>query len=291
MELNNPELRKVLLEAQRKEITEYYVYLYLAEKIKGKEREKIRRIGEDELRHYEKLKEITKVDVKPDFKRIFFYKLVIKFFGIVFGLKLMEKGEEFSEKTYELLENNFEEFINIRKEEKEHELRLISFIEEKRLKYVGSIILGMSDALVELTGALAGLTFALRNSLLISIAAFITGFSASLSMAGSEYLSVKAEKLGDRKPLLSALYTGSMYLFVVIILLIPFFLIKNPFLSLTLSLLFSFVIIALFTFYVSVVYDENYKEKFLEMFFIITSVSLISFLIGTLLRKILGIEI
>ncbi|MEN3044647.1 MAG: VIT1/CCC1 family protein [Candidatus Hydrothermales bacterium] len=285
------ELKKILIDAQKKEITEYYVYLYLSEKIKGKEREKIKKIGEDELKHYEKLREITKVEVKPNIIKILFYKLVIRLFGIVFGLKLMEKGEELSEKTYEFLESNFEEFLNIRKEEKEHEMKLISFIEEERLKYVGSMILGVSDALVELTGALAGLTFALRNSLFISIAAFIAGFSASLSMAGSEYLSVKTEKLGDRKPLLSALYTGIMYLFVVVTLLIPYFLFKNPFLSLLFSLLFSFIIIALFTFYVSVVYDEDYKKKFFEMFLIITSVSFLSFLIGTLLRKIFGIEV
>lgn len=287
----SPEVLKLLLDAQRKEITEYFVYLYLSKKIKGEEGEKIRIIGEDELKHYEQIKGITKIKVKPSFLKILFYKIIIKIFGIVFGLKMMEKGEELSEKTYDILEKHFEDFKNIRKEEKEHEMRLISFIKEERLKYLGSMVLGTSDALVELTGALAGLTFALRNSLLIVVAGFITGFSASLSMAGSEYLSVKAEKLGERNPLKSAIYTGFMYITVVLILLIPYIILKNPFFSLIFSLIFSFIIISLFTFYVSVVYEESYKERFSEMFFIISSVSFLSFLVGFLLRKILGIEI
>ncbi|MEO0295050.1 MAG: VIT1/CCC1 family protein [candidate division WOR-3 bacterium] len=283
----SPQVLNLLLEAQRKEITEYYVYLYLAEKIKGEESEKIRAIGEDEFKHYEKIKEITNREIKPSFFKIFLYKTIIKIFGIVFGLKLMEKGEELSEKTYDILEKHFEDFKDIRKEEKEHEMRLISFIKEERLKYLGSMVLGTSDALVELTGALAGLTFALRNSLLIVVAGFITGFSAALSMAGSEYLSVKAERIGDRNPLKSAVYTGFMYIAVVLILLLPYLILKNPFISLFFSLVFSFIIISLFTFYISVVYDEDYKERFFEMFLIILVVSFLSFLIGFLLREVL----
>jgi len=42
------------------------------------------------------------------------------------------------------------------KEEDEHEHKLIAMLKEKKLNYMGSIVLGLSDALVELTGALAG---------------------------------------------------------------------------------------------------------------------------------------
>ena len=42
-------------------------------------------------------------------------------------------------------------------DEDKHEQELIDLIDEERLRYVGSIVLGLNDALVELTGALAGL--------------------------------------------------------------------------------------------------------------------------------------
>ena len=286
-----PDIERLLLEAQKKEITEYYVYLHLSQKMEGEEREKIRRIAEDELQHYNRIKEVSGKDVKPDKFRVFIYRVIIKIFGVVFGLKLMEEGEELSEKTYEILEGKFESLRGIREEEEEHERKLISYINEERLKYVGSMILGTSDALVELTGALAGLTFALRKPSLIAVAGFITGFAASLSMAASEYLSVKAEKLGDRNPLKSAVYTGIMYITVVMTLIIPFLIFNNPLISLSFSLLFAFLIIAVFTFYVSVVYEERYASRFFEMFIIITSVAFLSFTVGILIRKFFGIEI
>ena len=37
-------------------------------------------------------------------------------------------------------------------------------LDEERLRYIGSVVLGLNDALIELTGALAGLTLALQNT-------------------------------------------------------------------------------------------------------------------------------
>lgn len=62
-------------------------------------------------------------------------------------------------------------------------------IKEEKIGYVGSMVLGLNDALVELTGVLAGLTFTLQNTRLIGTAGLITGVAAALSMASSEYLS------------------------------------------------------------------------------------------------------
>ena len=66
-------------------------------------------------------------------------------------------------------------------------------------RYTGSIVLGLNDALVELTGALAGLTLALQDTKLIALTGSITGIAAALSMGASEYLSTKSEDV-DRSP-------------------------------------------------------------------------------------------
>ena len=60
------------------------------------------------------------------------------------------------------------------------------------------MVLGLNDALVELTGTLAGLTFALANARLVALAGIITGIAATLSMAASNYLAERANGSAQR---------------------------------------------------------------------------------------------
>jgi len=162
------------------------------------------------------------------------------------------------------------------------------FTEEKR--YLGSIVLGMNDALVELTGALAGLTLALQNTKIIALVGLITGIAASLSMASSEYFSRKTER-SKRKPLLAAFYTGSVYFLTVLILISPFFLFSNALLSLSFTVLNALLIIAAFTYYISYIQNISFKKRFFEMALVSLSIALLSFVIGYLLRIWIGVEI
>ena len=95
--------------------------------------------------------------------------------------------------------------------------------------------LGVIGALIELTGALAGLTLALRNTQLIALTGSITGIAAALSMAASEYLSTKAEG-GSQQPLKAAFYTGMTYVVTVVLLIAPYLLLPNYFVSLACTL-------------------------------------------------------
>jgi VIT1/CCC1 family predicted Fe2+/Mn2+ transporter len=96
-------------------------------------------------------------------------------------------------------------------------------LDEELLRYAGSIVLGLNDALVELTGALAGFTLALQNTRLIALTGLITGVAAALSMAASEYLSTRSEG-GGRSPLRASLYTGTAYIITVFLLILPYLL-------------------------------------------------------------------
>ena len=150
----------------------------------------------------------------------------------------------------------YEELPEVRKiaeEEEEHEHELLNLIAEEHLDYVGSIVLGLNDALVELTGTLAGLTFALQNTRLIALAGLITGIAASFSMGASEYLSTKAEGTGEQEPFKSAVYTWIAYLITVAALILPYLLLTNYLLSLGITLLVGILIILFFNFYISVV--------------------------------------
>lgn len=283
---------KKLIEIQRSEITEHHIYKKLASIVTGENNKKIlNQLSEEELNHYNIWKKNTGVDVKPNFFKVWLYFFVSKFFGLTFGLKLMEKGESIAQATYKELESEVEEAKRIEKDENEHELKIIDMIDEIGLKYVGSIVLGLNDALVELTGALAGLTFALQNSQVVALAGLITGIAASMSMAASEYLSIKSENRGGKNPVRAAIYTGIAYIVTVFFLIVPFLLLNNVFLSLGISLVTAVLIIALFTFYVSVAQEISFWKRFLEMAGLSLGVALFSFLIGMVLRMFFNVEL
>jgi VIT1/CCC1 family predicted Fe2+/Mn2+ transporter len=163
-------------------------------------------------------------------------------------------------------------------------------IDEERLQYAGSIVLGLNDALVELTGALAGLSLALQNTKLIAMAGLITGIAASFSMAASDYLSKKADDT-QKNPLRSATYTGSAYILTVTLLILPYFLFSNYLVCLTLTLITAILIIFVFNYYISVAKGLNFKRRFTEMALISLGVSALTFGIGYLVRNALGINI
>lgn len=284
-------IKDKLLIFQKNEITEYEIYRKIAKSTKDESNKKVlEKIADEELKHYNIWKSYTGIDVKPNKVKIVFYVLLSKILGLTFSLKLMEKGEERAQVNYKEVFDVIPEAQKIEEQEQEHEAELLSMIEEDKLNYIGSIVLGLNDALVELTGALAGLTFALQNGLLIASSGLITGIAASLSMAASEYLSQRAE--GNENALKSAVYTGITYIITVFLLILPYLLIpKNYFLSLILTLIIAVIIILGFNFYISVAKDLPFKKRFLEMAGISFGVAGLTFFIGFLVRVTLGIEI
>jgi len=287
----NNKLNGRLLAFQKNEITEYYIYQKLAASAKSDwNRQTLRRIGEDEFRHSQEWKKHTGAEVKPSLVMIQFYYWISRIFGLTFGIKLMERGEENVQHHYNELKAAVPEIDTLIREEEEHEQALIAMIDEERLRYMGSIVLGLNDALVELTGGLAGLTLALRNTKLIALSGSIVGIAAALSMGSSEYLSTKAEKSG-RPPLRSAIYTGGAYVITVMLLILPFLLYTNPFLSLFLTLAAAVLIIAGFNYYISVTRGEAFHKQFIEMVLVSLGVAALSFGVGYVLRIFFNVAV
>jgi vacuolar iron transporter family protein len=286
------ELNKKLLKDQKNEITEHFIYKNLASSIKNKKNKEIlTKISSDELKHYNIWKSFTKKEVSPSKLKIVYYTLLAKTLGLTFALKLMEKGESLAQEEYLKLAKEVPEAKTVMQDEKTHEKKLIDLLDEEKLNYVGSIVLGINDALVELTGALAGLTLAFQNTSLIAVAGLITGIAASLSMGASEYLSTKSEQPEDKTPLKASIYTGIAYFITVILIVLPFLLIPNPFIALPITLVISTLIILAFTYYTSIAQELKFKSRFLEMFLLSMSVAVISFCIGLLIRNFLHIDI
>lgn len=284
-------LRQRLLDAQRNEITEYHIYQRIAARLRQPEnRQIIEQIAKDEMRHYEGLKKYTGQDAQPRWLAVWFYTLVSRLFGFTFGAKLMEAGEKGAQANYAEITKVIPEAGNIHADEHAHEEKLLDMLDEERLRYAGSIVLGLNDALVELTGALAGLTLALQNVRLIALSGLITGIAASFSMAASEYLSTRSEKT-DKHPVRASIYTGITYILTVALLILPYLLLHNEYLCLGISLATAVVIIAVFNYYIAVAKGENFRRRFLEMAGLSLSVATLSFVIGYFIRLWLGVEL
>lgn len=283
-------MRKKLIVFQRNEITESMVYARLANMEQNlHNREVLNQISAEESVHYQILKKYTGTEVAPDMRRVRHYCRVARLFGLNFAIRSMESGEQNAYNNYADLAE-FPRLLSLAKEEREHEKRLMDMINEERLSYMSSIVLGLNDALVEFTGALAGFTLALNDSGLIALTGSITGIAAALSMASSEYLATKSEKDPNKRPVKAAVYTGIAYLITVALLVAPFIVLGNVITALCVMLLLALTIIGVFNYYYAVARGESFRKRFGEMAALSFSVAAISFLIGYLLKLFTGIE-
>ena len=286
----DPQVQKELLRNQKDEIIGFRIYSRLAASTAEPEnRNLLSRIARDEKKHYDMLKSYSGQDVRPSRLKVFLTLLSARILGISFTLKLMERGEEAAPVSCNALLRVYPEVEGILQDEDRHETELLEMLREERLEYMGSIVLGLNDALVELSGALAGFTFAIQESRTIALMGLITGISASFSMAASEFLSKKQEN--ESHALRSSIYTGITYIVTVLILVLPFFLFANPFLNLGVTLALAVLIILAFNFYIAVAKNLPFRKRFLQMAGISLGVALLSFLIGWAVRNFLGFDI
>ncbi|MDD3918048.1 MAG: VIT1/CCC1 transporter family protein [Synergistaceae bacterium] len=288
----SPSILQRILQFQRDELTSSILYEYIAGRQKDEgNRTALMEIAKAERSHYKTWKGYTGQELRPNMIKIFFYKIIHMLLGDTFTIKLFEIGETFGAQELREIEEEIPEARTIMKEEEEHEDRLMEMVDEERLHYIGSMVLGLNDALVELTGTIAGLTFALMNTRLVALSGIITGVSATLSMAASNYLAERAD--GNAKALKSSFYTGMAYLVTVALMVLPYLLLPNSLYLAAFAILLAVVvmIIAVFNYYVSVVQSIPFWPRFAEMGTISLSVAAISFVIGLLAKHLLGIEI
>lgn len=288
----SPAALAIIKRMQQSELTESVIYEKIAAFAKGEEnKQTLLRLAREEKAHYQIWKQFTDLEMKPEKGKVFWYTLLARVLGFTFAVKLMERGEENSQAEYDRLAQEVEESVVIRQQEEEHEQALLGMLDEERLQYVGSMVLGLNDALVELTGSLAGFAFALQNTRLIALSGLIVGISATFSMASSEFLAARSEGRSDA--LRSCSYTGVAYLLTVVALIAPYLLFPAgqyiPALICMLAVVI--LIIAGFTYYTSVAQDQPFKARFGEMALISLGVAVLSFVVGILAKRFLGVDL
>ena len=277
---------------QQDELNSAAIYAHFAHCDKDKKNCKIlQQIANDEAHHASVWKKYTGKHMMPNMFKVWWYRILTYLLGYTFVIKLLELHEYEGIKGLEELKKEIPEVEGIIKDETKHEKQLIDMLDEERLNYIGAMVLGLNDALVELTGAIAGLTFVLMNTTLIAMSGVITGIAATLSMAASNYLAERAD--GNPNALKASFYTGIAYLITVVCLVMPYLLFPNDMFlwALICMIVIVVLLVFVFNFYIATVRSEPFLPKFIEMSAISLSVALISFLIGLAAKTFFGIEI
>ena len=273
-----------------------------------------------QYRHYRILSELEKIESNVEFKKILHkfaehekndfefwkefddkkefnlnpitimaVKLMRKVLGLTFVVKYLENEEKNLLKQYKEFATkikNQQQKAKIKQaieHEIQHEQELISQIKEERVEFISSIILGINDGLIELTGALVGFSLALQNNILIALTGIITGIAASLSMASSAYMQAKYEP--GKNAIKAAIYTGSAYIIVVALLVIPFIITTTLHGALSLLGLSVATIIIAISYYTSILFERPFGKQISQMAIFSIGTAVITFIIGLILRQ------
>ena len=285
-----------------KQYLDYLVYTELARTEKNPEfKATLEKLIEQELNDYEFWKRYGNLP-KPNIPRwkITAFKILRGVFGLTFTAKFLEGREREMIGKYSAFlstisdaktRKGLEEII---RHERFHESQFIGQVKENKVEFLSNIILGLNDGLIELTGALVGFSLALQDHVLVALMGFITGISASLSMAAAAYLQAKHENsltAAGREPKKAAFYTGAAYILVVILLIAPYFLIANLLISVPVMFLIAIGILGLVSFYSSTLHDESFLKVFGQMLLFSLGIAAITFAIGLLFRKVIGVGV
>ncbi len=283
---------KKALKQQQNEINDYALYSALSRREKDAQNKSVyESIALEEKGHYLFWEKITGKTVEPNHLLIKWYILLTMLFGTSFALKLAEKREGDAEAFYKSLFDTYPEAKEIYAQEMKHERELINMLHDKKLLYAGAIVLGMNDALVELTGTLSGIALAFDKSMVVGVTGAIMGIAASMSMAGSSYLEAKENPDEAIAPAVYAAYTGVSYIATTFFLVLPFFIFSSINISLASMFVAAFTAIVIYNFYISVAKDQSFSRRTAQMLLITFGVALISFAIGYGVHHYLGIQI
>ena len=272
----------------------WMVYKELAKTEKNAKVKKIlEEIAEEEKKHYEFWKKVLGRDCEVKVP-IFLIKLLRKLFGLHFILKKFESGEglaiEFYEKVLEMSDEEMKKEIKeILEEEKHHEEKLIEMVEDVRAKYVGYIALGLADSVVEITGVHAGFLGATNNPLMAGLAGIIVGFSASLSMGSAAYVQAKHDPAV--RPPVSAAVTTTSYLISVILLALPYFILKSVWEAFAASLAVAMIIMAIFMYYSTTIQGKDFKREYFETLVLLFATAFGSYAFGIAVEGLLHIRV
>lgn len=220
--------------------------------------------------------------------------VIVRFiFGLTFTLKFLERHEkkviaEYRRIVEELSGGDKTTLLNIIEEEEQHEKALVEQIDERMVRYLSFIVLGLADAIVEITGVHAGFLGVTSSTLLAGIAGLVVGFAAAISMGSAAYLQAKHQTSSN--PVASAFITSVAYLSAVALLASPYFVLGVMLHAFSGSIAVATALIFLFTLYGAVVGERSFPKEFTESVALTLGTAFATFLFGDFIGRFFGVH-
>jgi len=241
-------------------------------------------LSDTEHKHYEFWRKYApQEEPKLDKVKLYWVLFLRRVLGLTFASRFLDRHESSVVKEYRALaglipESDKAAFEEMVADEQEHEMEFAKKIESAAIRYISFIVLGLADALVEITGIHAGSLGVYNKTEYAGLAGVIAGAAASLAMASAAFAQAKQGFQGSAR--LSALYTGISYFVTAIILASPYFLTPVPIIALFVSLSLAVIILALITYYSTVISGKPFARDFIEILLIMFGVTVALYVIG-----------
>ncbi len=292
----DPALLEVAREGVDDELTDYTLYTTLAKTLKNEVFvSAFAKLASMEQRHLEFWQKFV-----PDhrarlnsslIRRALFFRRI---FGLTFAIRYLERHEINSIKKYKSVAHlvppeDKAAFDEVLADEEEHESGLSADVESSTVRYISFVVLGLADALVEISGIHAGSLGIYNRTEIAGLAGIIAGAAASLAMASAAYAQAKQGFKGSASA--SAAYTGVSYFITAVILATPYFLTKSQVEALGISLTLAVLIVTFASYYGSVISMKPFRRDYLELLGILLSVTLALYLFGYFIRIETGITV
>jgi len=295
-EASSAELCRIALESVRDENKDYVIYAALARREKTPASKKaLETLAESERTHLEFWQRYAP-NTLPRISRftVWFHLWVRIFLGLTFTLKFHERHEHSVVARYENVRSlippaDRARFESMLSDEKTHEAYLMREVREERVKYISFVVLGLADAVVEISGVHAGSLGVYTRTELAGLAGVVAGMAASISMASAAYAQAKQGFEGS--PKWGAIYTGISYMITAVFLALPYFLTGSMIIALGASVALGVILVAMLTYYNAIVSAKGFAREFGELTLIIIGASFALYIAGTLIRQLLGIMI
>ncbi len=298
--MSNPvkkeELTSLAVTSCRNELTEHVVYSRLAASYAKKKpdfAESLNNLAATEKRHYEFWKKHAGgADPRPSGLRIGLVMVLKMVLGTTFAVKFLEGSEQKTIRKYNSVANlipaeDKPAFEAMLLDETEHEVMFANQLKSAAIKYISFIILGLADAIVEISGIHAGSLGLYKSTEITGLAGIVAGASASIAMASAAY--AQAKQGFEGKPSISAVFTGISYFVTAVVLATPYFLTGDKVVALISSVVVAVLVVAFIDYYNSVVSGTSFLRDFGELAGIMLGATVALYFFGSVVASLLGI--
>ena len=250
--------------------------------------EVLEELSTTEHRHYEFWKKYVPGE-EPKLAKLKLYWVLFlrRFLGLTFATRYLDRHESNVVKEYQGLERLIPEadkspYEAMVEDEREHEKAFAQKVESSAVRYISFVVLGLADALVEISGIHAGSLGFYDRTEIAGLAGVIAGGAASLAMASAAFAQAKQGFKGSAR--LSAVYTGVSYFITAIFLATPYFLTSDMVVALGSSLAVAVVILAITTWYSIVIQQKPFMRDFVEILAILFAATIVLYVFGSVVR-------